>query len=104
MRARAARWAVPVAVVVLIAGLVSVRAATAESSPSLPERTPAQVLAMAGSADVEALSGTVVSAVDLDLPALPAGVRNDGGEDVVAQLVWGLLGGTTTIRVAHDGP
>lgn len=105
MRVRvASRWAAPVAVVVLIAGLVSVRAATAESTPTLPERTPAQVLALAGGARVDAWSGTVASSVDLDLPALPSAARSDGGADAVAELVWGLLGGTTTARVAHDGP
>ncbi len=120
---RFSRWLVPVAVVAVVAGAVGVSSAVAGSAPAVPERTPAEVLALAAASDVEALSGTVQTHADLGLPALPSGLGGpssgdgpngtDGGTgprsgsasaaDPQAVLAR-LLSGRSTLRVWVDGP
>ena len=96
---RRLRWAVPIGAVavtfgVLAASLVS----AAQATPSLPSRTPAQLLAaVAGqTAPMPALTGTVVETAALGLPGLPV-----GGDPTSLQ---SLLTGSHTIRVWYSDP
>src|SRR5215469_10047261 len=91
---RRARWAIPggalVAVGAVMAGaLIS----TAQASPALPSRTPAQLLAaVAGrSGPPPPLTGTVVESAVLGLPQLP------GMDDPTS--VASLLAGSHTVRI-----
>ncbi|WP_237706817.1 LolA family protein [Kribbella flavida] len=68
----------------------------ADASPELPGITAQDLLAKVQTAEVDGLSGTVRSATDLGLPALP-GV--DGGSQIPD-----LLTGEHTARVAFAGP
>ncbi len=94
---RRGRWAVPAGVLgavgaVMAGALVS----TAQASPALPARTPAQLLAaIAGrSGPLPALTGTVVESAALGLPQLP-GTDNPTS-------VTSLLTGSHTVRVWYD--
>lgn len=102
------RWLVPLAVAATIAGGVAVGSAQADSVPSLPDRTPEQVLAAVAGSRVTAMSGTVVTRTDLGLPAvsLPGGEGHGGGMDVtdVQGLVTRFLSGKNTLRIWVDGP
>jgi outer membrane lipoprotein-sorting protein len=91
---RRARWAIPAGAVVL-AGAVTAGTmiSTAQASPELPLRTPAQLLAsVAGrTAPPPALTGTVVETASLGLPQLP------GSGD--PNSITTLLAGSHTIKV-----
>jgi hypothetical protein len=71
-------WAAPLGAIALVTGGAAWTAA-ASSAPDLPDRTPAEVLALAAEADVEQLSGTVRTDADLGLPELPEGFALPGG-------------------------
>jgi outer membrane lipoprotein-sorting protein len=96
---RRARWAVPVGAVAL-AGAVTAGTmiSSAQASPELPLRTPAQLLAsVAGrTAPLPALTGTVVETASLGLPQLP------GGSDPTS--ITSLLAGSHTIKVWYADP
>ena len=96
---RRARWAVPAGAVAL-AGAVTAGTmiSSAQASPELPVRTPAQLLAsVAGrTAPLPALTGTVVETASLGLPQLP------GGSDPTS--VTSLLAGSHTIKVWYADP
>ncbi len=96
---RRARWAIPGAAVVL-AGAVTAGSliSTAQASPELPARTPAQLLAsVAGrTAPLPALTGTVVETASLGLPQLPGTSNQDS--------VTSLLAGSHTIKVWYADP
>jgi len=100
------RWLVPVAVAATVAGGVAVSSAQAGSTPDLPSSTPAAVLASVAGSSVTALSGTVVTRVDLGLPALDGITGSSGAADASdpAGLVTRLLSGRNTVRVWADGP
>ena len=71
---RRGRWAVPVGVVAVAAGVGIASAITvAQAAPALPARTPAQLLAAVASdhAPVPPLTGTVVETATLGIPELP---------------------------------
>jgi len=70
---RRGRWAVPVAAVVVAGGVIAgLQIPTAQASPALPARTPAQLLAQVSTdAKVPPLTGTVVETTSLGLPQLP---------------------------------
>jgi outer membrane lipoprotein-sorting protein len=91
---RRARWAIPAGAVAL-AGAVTAGTmiSTAQASPELPLRTPAQLLAsVAGrTAPPPALTGTVVETASLGLPQLP------GSSD--PNSITTLLAGSHTIKV-----
>lgn len=92
------RWAVPAAVAVAVAASVGATHAFAASPhPSLPDKTPAQLIAAVEQSHTQALSGTVRTVADLGLPALP-------GNLVAGSDLSSLLSGTHTLRVAVDGP
>ena len=89
---RRARWAIPAGAVAL-AGAVTAGTmiSTAQASPELPLRTPAQLLASVAGRDapLPALTGTVVETASLGLPQLPGGQRPE-------------LHHVAAGRVAHD--
>lgn len=92
---RRLRWAAPVvAAGVIAAGVAVPRLADASDDPAdLPPRTAAELLTAVSSAQVDGLSGTVVSTSRLGLPELPGG----GAGSAVS--LPGLLSGSTTARV-----
>jgi outer membrane lipoprotein-sorting protein len=96
---RRARWAIPVGAVAL-AGAVTAGSliSTAQASPELPLRTPAQLLASVAGRDAPppALTGTVVETASLGLPQLP-GASNQNS-------VTSLLAGSHTIKVWYADP
>ncbi len=94
-----ARWAIPAGAVAL-AGAVTAGTmiSTAQASPELPVRTPAQLLASVAGRDapLPALTGTVVETASLGLPQLP------GGSDPTS--IMALLSGSHTIKVWYADP
>jgi outer membrane lipoprotein-sorting protein len=77
----------------------------ARAGDPLPEKTPAQVLALLGEHRTETLSGTVEQTSNLGLPELPdtgpsSGPASAGGAASIAE----LLTGQHTARVYIDGP
>lgn len=92
---RGRRWLVPVTAVGLVAGAGVLGPVVADASPDLPDITAQQLLTNVQTARVEGLSGTVWSATDLGLPALPG---LGGGT------VTDLLTGDHTARIAFAGP
>ena len=96
---RRARWAIPAGAVAL-AGAVTAGSmiSSAQASPELPLRTPAQLLAsVAGrTAPLPALTGTVVETASLGIPQLP-GTSNPNS-------ITALLAGSHTIKVWYADP
>ena len=70
---RRARWAVPAAGVAVTAAVIAgLQIPSAQASPTLPARTPAQLLAEVSSdASLPPLTGTMVETTNLGLPQLP---------------------------------
>ncbi len=95
---RRARWAVPTGAVVVIGGvLAGSMISVAQASPSLPAKTPAQLLAgLAAKPDTPPLTGTVVETSSLGLPSLP------GTSDPTS--IASLLTGSHTIRIWYADP
>jgi outer membrane lipoprotein-sorting protein len=92
------RWVVPATVALaVLGGGAAIGALTAAADPTLPAKTPAQLIVDLESAHVDGLSGTIVTRADLGLPALPLG--SAGGVNLS-----GLLTGTHTVRVWYSGP
>jgi outer membrane lipoprotein-sorting protein len=96
---RVATWSAPVITAAVVAGVALLpSAASASAHPNLPAKTAAQLLAAVQTADVTALSGTIVETARLGLPSLP-------GQDSSAALTWQtLVTGTHSARVWLDGP
>jgi outer membrane lipoprotein-sorting protein len=90
---RRSRWAVPGGVLAAVAAVAAgALVSTAQASPALPARTPAQLLAaVAGTKSMPALTGTVVETASLGLPDLP------GTSDPTS--LASLLTGSHTIRI-----
>jgi outer membrane lipoprotein-sorting protein len=100
-RARLLRWGVPAGVLaVALAVPASGRILSASAAPSLPSRTPAQLLVDLQTARVDGMSGTVVQHSDLGLPQLPGLGTNSTGSSSLTSLV----SGTHTMRVWYSGP
>jgi outer membrane lipoprotein-sorting protein len=95
---RRARWAVPTGAVVVVGGvLAGSMISVAQAAPSLPAKTPAQLLAsLASQHATPPLTGTVVETSSLGLPSLP-GTSNPGS-------LASLLTGSHTIRVWYSDP
>ena len=95
---RRARWAVPAGAVVVVGGvLAGSMISVAQAAPSLPSRTPAQLLAsLAGQTSMPPLTGTVVETSSLGLPSLP------GTNDPTS--VSSLLTGSHTVRIWYADP
>ncbi|MEU6403639.1 DUF2092 domain-containing protein [Streptomyces sp. NPDC046985] len=114
---RAARYAVPVAVVGVAAAAIGLVPALADSGdPSLPKITAQQLIEKIAASDVQRLSGTVKISTDLGLPNLGSltsglasrigngGKGGDGASADPAAKLTELASGTHTLRVAADGP
>src|ERR1700759_2563090 len=95
---RRARWAVPTGAVVVGGGvLAGSMFSVAQASPSLPAKTPAQLLAaLAAKPAPPPLTGTVVETSSLGLPSLP-GTSSPGS-------LASLLTGSHTIRIWYSDP
>ncbi|MFI2204042.1 outer membrane lipoprotein carrier protein LolA [Streptomyces sp. NPDC020192] len=114
-RRKAARYAVPVAVVGVAAATIGlVPALAASGDPDLPKITAKQLIDKIAKSDVQQLSGTVKISTDLGLPnlgglenSLASGATKGSGDgssaDPQAKLTE-LVSGTHTLRVAADGP
>lgn len=99
------RWVPAAAVPAVIAAGVLAGSIPARAGDPLPEKTPAQVLALLGEHKTKTLSGTMEQTSELGLPELPAtgpssGPAAAGGIASIAE----LLTGTHTARVYLDGP
>src|SRR6266487_3607866 len=97
--ARRLRWAVPLGAVAVTGGILAASlVSAAQATPTLPPRTPAQLLAaVAGrTGPLPALTGTVVETAALGFPDLP-GV----GDPTSLQ---SLITGSHTVRVWYSDP
>ena len=91
---RRGRWAVPAGAVAVVAAVATISAITvAQAAPSLPDRTPAQLLAaVAGDHTAPPpLTGTVVETASLGIPQLP------GNENPTS--LTSLFAGSHTLKV-----
>ncbi|MFJ6666114.1 outer membrane lipoprotein carrier protein LolA [Streptomyces sp. NPDC091383] len=116
-RRKAARYAVPVAVVGVAAATIGLVPALADSGdPDLPKVTAQQLINKIAQSDVQQLSGTVKISTDLGLPDLGglenslasgmgqgSGAGSGSAADPSSRLTE-LASGTHTLRVAADGP
>jgi outer membrane lipoprotein-sorting protein len=93
----------PLLVAALVAGGIAFASASRSEGapPSLPSRTPEQLLADVSQASVPGLSGTVVETARLGLPELPA-IGGGAGRNGSASLT-GLVTGSHTVRVWLKG-
>ncbi|MGH8775677.1 MAG: LolA family protein [Jiangellaceae bacterium] len=97
-RTRRARWAVPVGTVTVVAGAIGVGALMAgASSPDLPDRSAAELLASVAGSE-QPFSGTVVKTARLGLPELPEMVTDE------APALVSLLSGSQTARIWYSSP
>jgi hypothetical protein len=80
-----ARWAVPAGVVVTVGIVIAASAvASAQSAPSLPPRSAAQLLAdVARAKPLGAFTATIEQTSNLGLPALPTSASQDAGVPAV---------------------
>jgi outer membrane lipoprotein-sorting protein len=95
---RRSRWAVPTGVLAVVAAVTAgAVVTTAQASPVLPHRTPAQLLtAVAGTKSMPALTGTIDETAVLGLPQLP------GTADPTS--VASLLTGSHAMRIWYANP
>jgi outer membrane lipoprotein-sorting protein len=95
------RWTPAVAVPAVIAAGVLAGSLPASARDPLPEKTPAQVLAMIGQHRAKSFSGTVEQSSELGLPDVPqVGPTSGAGTGSLAE----LLTGPHSARVYVDGP
>jgi len=92
------KWMPAIAVPVLIASAAVAVPLSANAAVSLPEKTAAQVLALAAGEKVTALSATISQTSSLGLPELPT-----AGTDASAGSAIELLTGSHTARIFMDG-
>jgi hypothetical protein len=95
---RHARWAVPVVAVVAAGAVVAgTAAAGAQTAPSLPARTPAQLLAsLSQGAGPGPMTATVAETANLGLPSMPGQVNELSP--------FSLLSGTHAFQIWAGGP
>jgi outer membrane lipoprotein-sorting protein len=103
------RWAVPAGALAAVGIIAGVTAAASASVPSLPARTPTQLLTEA----IQAISrppgpftATIQETANLGLPHLPQALQPSGAADVTSgtQTVNIWYGGSQHIRIAHPTP
>lgn len=103
-------WAPALAATGVIGAAALVGPVTANATVDLPDKTPAEVLTLAGSATADAFSGTVEQSSNLGLPDLsaPGGTAglSPGGSatDTPEMAALGLLTGSYTAGVFVDRP
>lgn len=100
-RSRLLKWGVPGGVVALVGAAAGIGPliSSARANPSLPPRSPAQLLAAvaeAGRTGLPPMSGTVVETAALGLPALPTSTS--------AVSPTALLAGSHTVRLWYADP
>ena len=97
---RIARWGVPAGAVAMTGAVVAGFAMTgARAAPSLPSRTPVQLLAAVNSARVlPPMTAVVQESAALGIPNLP----NVGARDPLSALSW--LSGTHTVKIWYADP
>lgn len=95
---RRSRWAVPAAALVVTGGVIGgLQVPSAAASPSLPPRTPAQLLAdISQDQKLPPMTGTVVETTSLGLPQLPS-----AGDPTSLS---SLLTGSHTLKVYYQNP
>ncbi|MFE0627729.1 outer membrane lipoprotein carrier protein LolA [Streptomyces sp. NPDC058864] len=117
-RAKAIRYAVPVAAAGVAAATIGLVPALASAgSPDLPRITAEELIAKVTASDTQTISGSVRISTDFGLPAVLTGARGGagpfggggghGGGDSSAdpkEQLTELLAGSHTLRVAADGP
>lgn len=102
LTSRRGRWAIPsgavAAVAVVAAGSVLT---SASAAPSLPHRTPAQLIADIAATKTwpSALSGTITTSASLGLPSLPGGSGAGPSSPIPS-----ILTGSHTYQVWYGGP
>jgi hypothetical protein len=97
MSRTAVRWIAPIAAAALaVGGGVAINNASAD--PTLPKKTPQQLLTAVAGADVPGLSGTVTEQADLGLPSLPTGSNDHAQADFSS-----LINGKHTLKVWASG-
>lgn len=95
------RWALPVGAVVAAGAVLAGTVLASAAAPSLPRRTPAQLLAAMQHAKLPAaMSATVSETANLGFPALP----DIGGLSSSPMSAASLLAGTHTIQIWYAGP
>lgn len=93
------RWLVPgVAAALVLGGGAAASAITASDDPDLPPRSAAKLLADLQTAQIGAVSGTVVMTADLGLPSMLAGSEHGNAD------LGSLWSGSNTLRVWYDSP
>lgn len=104
MTRRWVKWMPAAAMPALVAGVVIAGPLQAESTVTLPEKTPEQLIAMVAASNVSGFSGTVEQRVDLGLPELPSSGHAESSETAggMAQVVE-ALSQDHTARVYADG-
>jgi outer membrane lipoprotein-sorting protein len=99
-RRPALRWLVPgLTVAAVLGGGAAASAIAASDDPDLPPRTAAELLVDLQTAQIGAVSGTVVMTADLGLPSMIGGAGEHGDADLGS-----LWSGSNTLRVWYDGP
>ena len=95
---RQSRWAVPVTALAVTGGVIGgLQIPAAQASPTLPARTPAQLLAqVSADAKTPPLTGTVVETTSLGLPALP----QTGNPTSLSSLITG----SHTVNIYYSSP
>ncbi len=95
---RRVRWAVPIGVLAVTGGVIAATLMpSAQASPSLPAKTPAQLLAgVAAQSGVPAFTGSVLETTSLGLPQLP-------GANSQTSMI-SLLTGSHTVNVWFADP
>lgn len=97
MSRTAVRWIAPIAAAALAVGGGLV-ATNASADPTLPKKSPEQLLTAVASANVAGLSGTVTENADLGLPSLPTGSNDRAQSDFSS-----LINGKHTLKVWTAG-
>jgi outer membrane lipoprotein-sorting protein len=98
------RWTAPLGAVALIGVVALVADHSASADPSLPPRTPAQLLVDVQQAKLAGLSGTVVQTSNLGLPDLPGIAGGGSGAGGASSSLSSMVSGTHTWRVWYAGP
>ncbi|MFT2816344.1 LolA family protein [Leifsonia sp. A12D58] len=95
------RWLPAVVVPVVVVAGVAFSQTMAGAAVNLPDKTPAEVLTLAGESNVQDLSGTIEQTSELGLPQLDLGTSQS---EAGAASALELLTGSHTARVYLDGP
>jgi outer membrane lipoprotein-sorting protein len=100
LRTRRARWAVPAVAIAGVAAAIGGGALLAgASSPTLPEKTAAELLADVHNAEKQPFSGTLVQTSRLGLPELPALESDHHTTSLLS-----MLTGSNTARIWYVSP